>query len=100
MATRSIKLTEHYDRFVDKKVREGRFQDASEVVRAGLHLLEQQEQEYRQKLALLRKLAAEGFAQIDQGQGIVVENEQELRDLVRAAGKRASKRAKVNGASS
>jgi antitoxin ParD1/3/4 len=90
MATRNVKLTEHYERFVDKKVREGRFQDASEVVRAGLHLLEQQDRAEHEKLELLRKLAAQGFAEIDQGLGIAIESKQELRDVVRAAGKRAS----------
>lgn len=100
MATRNVKLTAHYEQFVDKKIREGRFQDASEVVRAGLHLLEQQERTEQEKLELLRKLAAEGFAQIDQGRGIAVESEQQLRDVVRAAGKRASAKVSKKQASS
>lgn len=89
MPTRSVKLTEHYDRFVEKKVQEGRFQDASEVMRAGLYLLEQQEKEAKEKLALLRTLAEAGFAQIDQGQGVSVADKNELTELIGAAGRRA-----------
>ena len=39
----SISLGEHFTRFVDQQVEEGRFQSASEVVRAGLRLLEEHE---------------------------------------------------------
>ena len=39
----SISLGEHFTRFVDQQVEQGRFQSASEVVRAGLRLLEEHE---------------------------------------------------------
>lgn len=39
----SISLGAHLTRFVDQQVEEGRFQSASEVVRAGLRLLEEHE---------------------------------------------------------
>ena len=94
MPVRSVKLTEHYDRFVEKKVQEGRFQDASEVMRAGLYLLEQQEREAKEKLALLRTLAEAGFAQIDQGRGIAVSDESQLKKLIGAAGRSAAARTK------
>ena len=95
MPTRNVNLTERYDRFVKDQVRAGRFRNASEVMRAGLHLLEQQTREEREKLALLRKLATEAFAQIDQGQGIKIEGEKELAEFIHKIGKRAVRRAKA-----
>ncbi|MEX2288342.1 MAG: type II toxin-antitoxin system ParD family antitoxin [Planctomycetaceae bacterium] len=95
MPTRNVNLTERFDRFVRDQVRAGRFRNASEVMRAGLHLLEQQTREEREKLALLRKLAAEGIAQIDQGQGIKIKDDRELARYIHKIGKQAARRAKV-----
>lgn len=39
----SISLGEHFATFVDQQVEEGRYASASEVIRAGLRLLEQHE---------------------------------------------------------
>jgi len=39
----SINIGEHFDRFIGEQLEEGRFASASEVVRAGLRLLEEHE---------------------------------------------------------
>ena len=39
----SVTLGEHFDKFVVEKINEGRFQSVSEVVRAGLRKLEEDE---------------------------------------------------------
>lgn len=39
----SISLGNHFEDFVDNKVSSGRFKNASEVIRAGLRLLEEEE---------------------------------------------------------
>ena len=39
----SFALNEHYERFIKKQLESGRYNNASEVVRAGLRLLEDQE---------------------------------------------------------
>ena len=54
MPTRNINLTDALDRFVAKKISSGRFANASEVMRAGLRALEEQERLYEVKLARLR----------------------------------------------
>ena len=43
----SVTLGEHLSRFVDEQIKDGRFSNASEVVRAGLRLLEDVETRQR-----------------------------------------------------
>lgn len=62
MPTRNISLTNELDRFVATKVKSGRYENASEVVRAGLRTLEREEQQYEIKLAALRAAIDEGDA--------------------------------------
>ena len=90
MPTRNVNLTGRYDEFVVGQVTSGRFKNASEVVRAGLHLLEQQNREEEEKLALLRSLAAEGFDALDQGRGTVIDGPRQLRKFIGQIGRRAT----------
>lgn len=62
MPTRNVNLTEELDQFVLRKVKSGRYENASEVIRAALRILEREEQEYRAKLRTLRMAIAEGDA--------------------------------------
>ena len=52
----SMTLGDHFDSFIAQQIAEGRYASASEVVRAGLRMLEDNEQ----KLATLRHLLEEG----------------------------------------
>jgi len=56
MKNTSISLGDHFVEFVDGQVAEGRYGSASEVVRAGLRMLE----EHEAKLSLLRAALIEG----------------------------------------
>lgn len=62
MPTRNVNLTDELDRFVLKKVKSGRYENASEVVRAALRTLEREEQQYKAKLKALRTAIDEGDA--------------------------------------
>ena len=53
----SISLGNHFEDFVGDKVSTGRFKNASEVIRAGLRLLEEEES----KIIALKKAIEEGF---------------------------------------
>ena len=52
----SISLDPHFEDFIQRKIRSGRFHSASEVIRAGLRLLEEEEN----KVQAIRKALEEG----------------------------------------
>jgi antitoxin ParD1/3/4 len=63
MATRNVVLTETQSDLVDRLVASGRYQNASEALRAGLRLLEREEAE----LGDLRSRLSVGLEQARQG---------------------------------
>ncbi len=54
----SISLGNHFEKFIDLSIEDGRFNNASEVIRAGLRLLEEEEN----KLMVLKKAIKEGIS--------------------------------------
>ena len=70
MPTRNVNLTEELDRFVLSKIESGRYENASEVVRAALRTLEREEQEHEAKLAALRAAIDEGDTSGVAGSGV------------------------------
>lgn len=54
MATRNVVLTDTQSALVDRLVASGRYQNASEALRAGLRLLEREEAEFSELQARLR----------------------------------------------
>jgi antitoxin ParD1/3/4 len=60
MPTRNVNLTDELDRFVNSRIQSGRYESASEVIRAALRTLEREEQEYEAKMAGLRAAIEEG----------------------------------------
>jgi antitoxin ParD1/3/4 len=67
MPTRNVVLTDHQAHFVEQLVTSGRYQNASEVLREGLRLVERRESEDDLRLAVLREAARIGIADIDTG---------------------------------
>jgi len=82
MPTRNVSLTEHFDQFIETGINTGRFSNASEVVREGLRLLEQREQEDRAKIEWLRAAAKEGFDAIKRGDYTTLRSETEIDDFL------------------
>lgn len=62
MPTRNVNLTEELDRFILSKVESGRYENASEVVRAALRTMERDEEQYEARMVALRSAIAEGDA--------------------------------------
>ena len=50
----NVNLGERFETFIQEQIREGRYQNASEVVRAGLRLLEDQETARKQNFERLK----------------------------------------------
>ena len=80
MVTRNVVLTETQDKLVQALVASGRYQNASEAMRAGLRLLEQEEAQ----LSEIRAGLLEGLAQTKAG------------DLAEGSGEDAIRRAFAN----
>lgn len=67
MPTRNVVLTDHHERIIADLVASGRYQNASEILREGLRLIEAREARDAAKLDLLREAARAGFADIEAG---------------------------------
>jgi antitoxin ParD1/3/4 len=61
MPTRNINLTLEMDKYVDAKIRSGEYANASEVLRAGLRALKEDEREQEAKLKVLRAAVRAGI---------------------------------------
>ena len=67
MPTRNVVLTNEQANLVQSLVKSGRYQNASEVIREGLRLIERREAEDAAKLQALRNAADVGIAALDRG---------------------------------
>ena len=60
MPTRNVVLTDQQAAMIERLVRSGRYQNASEVLRDGLRLVQQRDAEDKARLAALRQAAKAG----------------------------------------
>lgn len=67
MPTRNVVLTDHQAQFVEQLVAAGRYQNASEVLREGLRLVETREAEAAARLHALREAVRVGLDDIEAG---------------------------------
>ena len=74
MPTRNISLTAEQDAFVEKVVRAGEYQNASEAVRDALRALQQRRREDALKLKALRAQIKAGFDALDRGDFVEVDD--------------------------
>lgn len=68
MPTRNVVLTDRQEELLDALVKSGRYQNASEVLRDGLRLVEQREAEDAGRLEALRAAARSGVAALERGE--------------------------------
>lgn len=88
MPTRNVVLTDHQAKLVEQLVESGRYQNASEVLRDGLRLVEQRETDHATKLQALRDAVQLGVDSIEAGRYTVFESAQALADDFRAEAER------------
>jgi antitoxin ParD1/3/4 len=68
MPTRNVVLTERHEKLVADLVGSGRYQNASEVLREGLRLIEERDAREAAKLKALREAAQIGLDEIERGE--------------------------------
>lgn len=95
VATRNVVLSQHQHELVESLVKAGRYQNASEVLRDGLRLLERQELENAAKIAALRDAAEKGWSDLATGRYDDIADEN-LDDFIGQLGDRAA-RANLTG---
>ena len=67
MPTRNVVLTDNQEQLIQSLVESGRYQNASEVIREGLRLIERRAVEDAAKLEALRTAADAGIAALEAG---------------------------------
>jgi antitoxin ParD1/3/4 len=91
MPTRNISLTPEQDAFIEKTVKSGEYQNASETVRDALRALQQRRREDVLKLKALRMQIKAGVDALDRGEVTEVADadlDRYLEGLTATAGKR------------
>jgi antitoxin ParD1/3/4 len=88
MPTRNVVLTEHQASLVEKLVSTGRYQNASEVLREGLRLVEQREAEDALRLEALRAAVQTGLVDIAEGRFNTFDSKSSLRTHIDAIARR------------
>ncbi len=96
MPTRNVVLTAHHERLIAALVNTGRYQNASEVLREGLRMVEAREARDAAKLEALRQMADTGFADLDQGRHRDLHDD-ELEDFIASLGRLAGQRVSAAG---
>ena len=91
MPTRNVVLTERQHDLVEALVQSGRYQNASEVLREGLRLIEQRERLEAVKLEALQEAANNGWTDIVAGRYTDLTDDQ-LEDFIAQLGQQAAGR--------
>ena len=89
----NVHLTPELETLVQNKVKTGRYNSASEVVREALRLFEQRDRIRELQVQELRKKINEGWASLERGEG--VDGEEFFRGLEREERKRGRKRTRA-----
>jgi antitoxin ParD1/3/4 len=79
MPTRNVVITDYQAELIEELVESGRYQNASEVLREGLRLLEERDAENAAKLKVLREAARKGMADIEAGRYVAFDSSESLR---------------------
>lgn len=96
MPTRNVVLSDHQQQLVEGLVQSGRYQNASEVLRDGLRLVEERERLEAAKLKALKQAAKQGWTDVAAGRFVELTDDR-LEDFIGQLGRQAAHRAKSAG---
>ena len=91
MPTRNVNLTSEQNAFIEKLVRSGEYQNASEAVRDALRILKQHRREDALKLRALRTQVQAGLDALERGEFVEID-EPDLDAYMMRLGKSRSRR--------
>jgi antitoxin ParD1/3/4 len=89
--TMNVSLTPELEKFVESRVATGRYQTASEVVREGLRLLEEQERRREANFRALKEKLQRSAAQAERGE--LIPGEEVFGEIRRRGNQRRKERA-------
>ena len=90
MRTRNVVLTDHQADLIEDLVESGRFQNASEVLREGVRLVEQQMAEDKARVEALRAAILVGDADIEAGRSRLFKSGAALRKHLQSIARSAA----------
>lgn len=90
----NVSLTPELEKLVNDKVKSGRYNSASEVVREGLRLLQDQDELKRIRLDELRREIMLGVEQIRNGQSRILRTDEDFQNFAEDIIKRGHERLK------
>lgn len=83
MPTRNVVITDHQAALIERLVASGQYQNASEVLRDGLRLVEERERLQNARVKAFEAAIAEGEAAFAAGDYTVIETEADLEAFMR-----------------
>jgi antitoxin ParD1/3/4 len=92
MPTRNVVLTDRHEKIIADLVKSGRYQNASEVLREGLRLIEERDAREAAKLKALEQAAQIGFSDLEAGRYRDIAG-QDIEAAIGELGRQASARA-------
>jgi antitoxin ParD1/3/4 len=94
MPTRNVVVTEHQADLIEKLVKSGKYQNASEVLREGLRLVETRIKEDAAKLKALRDAIDVGIADLDRGDYVEFDDPKKMELYLKELGEAAIAKSK------
>lgn len=88
MATRNVVLTDRHETLIEVLIDTGRYQNASEVLREGLRLIEEREAENAAKLERLREAVQAGEESLARGEVRTFKTTEEMKEYFDALAER------------
>jgi antitoxin ParD1/3/4 len=84
MPTKNVVVTQRQAKMIERLVSTGQYQNASEVLRDGLRLIEERDREEKAKLKALRAAIQVGIDDLEAGRYVEFHDSSSLRQYLRA----------------